>query len=384
MSYLKVTKLVLVWLISLSAPLFSFGQSSKAESLINELIKNYEAVGLSVAVVKKGEIVYRQAFGKKNRETEQLLSSDDLFRIASISKSFSATSFMQLVEAGKASLDYDISDLVGFKVRNPAYPDVIISMRMILSHTSSLNDSQGYFSLNAINPLKNPNWAKCYNDYPPGTAYRYCNLNYNLAGTVIEKLSVERFDHYVANHILKPLGLYGGYNVDELDTARFATLYEYRSDSKSFVSSSAAYASRKAVIDQYVFGYSTPVFSPTGGMKISAPDLASYMIMHMNAGKYQGKKIISKKSAKQMQKPVNAEAGYGLALQRTGKLIPGEQLVGHTGSAYGLYSMMFFDPKKKFGIVAITNGCIPQQSNGFVDFLAAVTNVLYTEIILTP
>ena len=78
------------------------------------------------------------------------------FRIASISKSFSATSIMQLVEAKKLSLDDDVSKLVGFKVRNPRFPKTVITLRMILSHRSSINDSQGYFTLDAINPAKNP------------------------------------------------------------------------------------------------------------------------------------------------------------------------------------------------------------------------------------
>ncbi len=88
---------------------------------------------------------------------------------------------------------------------------------MVLSHRSGINDSQGYFTLDAINPAKNPDWAKCYNDYEPGKGYRYCNLNYNMVGTIIEKISGERFDQYVKHHILDPLGLYGGYCVDSLD-----------------------------------------------------------------------------------------------------------------------------------------------------------------------
>ena len=88
-------------------------------------------------------------------------------------------------------------------------------------------------------------------------------------------------------------------------------------------------------------GYSTPIFSPTGGMKISAPDLAAYMIMHMNQGKYKGKKIISKESARQMQTKLSDKEGYGLALLKTDKLIAGKTMTGHTGSAYGLYSAMF-------------------------------------------
>ena len=365
----------------ISCSLSVFAQNEKAEADLRDIMKKLDVVGLSVAVVKKGEIIYANSFGLKNIETKAPLSNTDIFRIASISKSFSATSIMQLIEAGKLSLDDDFSDLVGFKIRNPKFPDKVITLRMIMSHTSSINDSQGYFTLDAINPSKNPDWAKCYSDYAPGSGYDYCNLNYNMVGTVIEKLSTERFDNYVKNHILNPLGLYAGYNVDSLDASRFATLHEYDATTKTFKPSPAAYNPRREEIRNYNMGYSTPIFSPTGGMKISATDLAKYMSMHMNMGKYQGKRIISKKSAKLMQTKIADEEGYALALTNLDDLIPGKKMVGHTGSAYGLYSAMFFHPKEKFGIVVITNGCNPTYTNGINNVLRAGVNSLYENFI---
>lgn len=270
-----------------------------------------------------------------------------------------------------------MSNLVGIKIRNPKFPDKVITLRMILSHRSSINDSQGYFSLDFINPDKNANWAKCYNDYEPGSKYMYCNLNYNMAGTILERVSGERFDQYVKHHILDPLGLYGGYCVDSLDQTRFATIYEYNADSAKFIPSPGAYASRSTEIANYTMGYSTPVFSPTGGMKISATDLAKYMMMHMNLGKYEGKRIIRKKSARTMQTAVVEKDGYGLAIMTRDTLISGHLLKGHTGSAYGLYSSMFFSPKKKFGMVAITNGYYSTTPGG----LRVIMNCLYNSLI---
>ena len=91
---------------------------------------------------------------------------------------------------------------------------------------------------------------------------------------------------------------------------------------------------------------------------------------------------MKKKSARTRQKPVSdGEGGYGLAIMTTDKMIPGKLLKGHTGSAYGLYSMLFFDPHDKFGIVAITNGCNPVYESGFNLSLKSVVNVLYEEMI---
>jgi len=381
MSYSCSLKVAGILFLFLLTALQSIGQQENAEACISDMIQKNEAVGMSVAVVKKGKIIYTQSFGLKDIDANTPLTNDGIFRIASISKSFSATSIMQLVEQKKLSLDDDISNLVGFKIRNPAFPSTVITLQMVLSHRSSINDSQGYFTLDAINPDKNADWVKCYNTYEPGTGYMYCNLNYNMVGTIIEKFSGERFDQYVKHHVLDPLGLYGGYCVDSLDSSKFVTLYEYNVDSNKYYASPAAYAPRREEIARYVMGYSTPVFSPTGGMKISATGLAQYMIMHMQQGRYKGKKIISKKSSRQMQAKISAKEGYGFAILTSDKLISGKTMRGHTGSAYGLYSSMFFHPKEKWGMVVISNGCLPDYSDGFNTVIRKAVNCLYENFI---
>lgn len=359
-----------------------FSQSEKATKSIQELMRESSVVGMSVAVVKNNKIIYTHSFGQKNVEQNIPLTDDCIFRIASISKSFSATSIMQLVESKKLSLSDDASKLMGFSIRNPTYPATVITLKMLLSHQSSINDSQGYFSLDSINPSINPNWKKCYNDYEPGKGYEYCNLNFNMVGSIIEKVSGERFDLYVKRHILDPLKLYGGYCVDSLDRSRFATIYDYNVGSSRFYESPNAYATRSMEIANYVMGYTTPIFSPTGGMKISATDLAKYMLMHSNFGKYGGTRIISKNSAREMQTKLSEEEGYGLALETTEKMIPGKVLKGHTGSAYGLFSAMFFHPKEKFGIVVISNGCDPVHTGLYNIVIKKAVNALYESLIL--
>jgi len=355
-------------------------QTKGFEQEIEKMIQDNKAMGLSVAVVKHHKIIYSKSFGWKDKEAQEPLKEDHIFRIASISKSFSATSILQLVEAKKISLEDDVSNLIGFKVRNPKFPEMVITLRMLLSHLSSINDSEGYFSLDFINPAKNPNWAKCYSDYEPGKGYRYCNLNFNMVGTIIERVSGERFDQYVKHHVLDPLGLYGGYCVDSLDRNRFATIYEYGNNGQ-YTAAPAAYASRSEELQKYVRGYSTPIFSPTGGMKISAKDLAQYMIMHSRMGKYKGKRILSRSSAAEMQTPLSSDENYGLAIETTDKMIPGKSMKGHTGVAYGLFSAMYFHTKEKFGIVVISNGCDPQYEEGYNAVIRKTINSLYKGLI---
>lgn len=316
-------------------------------------------VGISAVVVKDNKIYYNNNYGVKDLETGEPIDDETMFRIASISKSFTATSMMQMIEQGKVSLKDDVSDLVGIPIRNPKYPDVPITLEMLMSHTSSLSDHQGYYTLDGVNPETNPDYALAYRDFAPGEEYRYTNLNFSLSGTILERISGERFDQYVVHHILDPLGLYGGYCVDSLDASRFAQLYAWDNEEGKFVKEPEAYNPRSEIISNYKFGYDTPVFSPTGGMKITALDLARYMIMHMNYGysPLADVRIISEESSRDMQTERSEYEHYGLALHQDATLTgDGTVLEGHTGGAYGLAAGMFFNPEEKYGFVVISSG----------------------------
>ena len=111
------------WLLSICLFLLicinGISQPDQAEAGIKTIMEQSKVMGLSVAVVKKGKIIYTHSCGFKNLESKEPLTDECLFRIASISKSFSATSIMQLIEQKKLNLSTDMSDLVGFKIRNP-------------------------------------------------------------------------------------------------------------------------------------------------------------------------------------------------------------------------------------------------------------------------
>ena len=363
-------------------------QNKEIEDGIAKIMQDLKVVGLGVAVVVNGEIIYSNSWGYKNLENKTPLKEDDIFRIASISKSFTATSILQLVEQGKINLNDDISNLVGFTVRNPKYPDVIITPYMLLSHTSSLNDSQGYFSLKSIDPSKNPNFAKAYNDYRPGSKYEYCNLNYNMMGTILERVSEVRFDRYVVKNILNPLGVYGGYWVDGLDKSKFVTLYQPNKEGV-MTAQPEAYAPRRDEISHYEFGYSTPIFSPTGGMKTSPKGLARVMSMHMGLGTTKdGVKILKPESSLLMQSRLTntfefpgGDGFYGFAIETTNSLIPGKTMIGHTGGAYGVFTSMFWNKERTFGIVVMTNGCAYEREHGFMAIHYRVDNCLYNNLI---
>lgn len=362
---------------------------------IETIMKDLDVIGLGVAVVRGNEIIYKNSWGLKDRERNIPLSNDDLFRIASISKSFTATSILQLAEKGFIDLNADVSDLVGFKVRNPYFPEVVITPYMLLSHTSSLNDKQGYFSMDILNPATNPDWAKCYCEYRPGTRYRYCNMNYNTLGTILERVSRIRFDQYVVGNVLKPLGIdYGGYWVESLDSTKLVTLYE-KDSTGTWQPQPEAYAPRREDIANYKMGYSAPIFSPTGGMKLNPEGLAKVMQMHMGLGTSpNGVKILSAESSLLMQSrfteipdtaPGLNPAFYGFALWNNRDLIEGKTMVGHTGGAWGALTLMTWNKERTWGVVVMTNGCIEQEGEekekGFQCVFYRVANCLYQNLI---
>ena len=375
----------LAMLLMTSCSSFPEQQTSKA---ITDVMDEFQTVGISVAVVKDGKIVYNKSFGYKDLATKTPLGNDDIMRIASISKSFTATSLLQLVDKGVISLDDDVSDLIGFKIRNPHHPEVPITLKMVLSHTASIKDKEDYFTLDHLNPAVYGDCVESYFEYKPGEGYNYSNMGLNLAGTILEKVSGVRFDDYVRDNVIHKLGLYGGHNIDSLDASKFARIYNRRGD--EYVESEGAYRSRSEDMANYVFGYSSPLFSPTGGVKISAHDLAVYMMMHMNYGEYNGIRIISEESAKTMQTPVwmirkEGEEQYALCLREFVDYIddekyntPGHYPIGHTGGAYGLNSIMIWSPADGWGIVAMTNGFTAVKGKVF---LQSLTNAIYNACI---
>lgn len=382
MNLSKTIKAFFVALFAIAIVSCSTSPEKRADQELNKILKQFNAVGIGAAVVKDGRLIYNQSVGYKNLENKIPLKNEDIFRIASISKSFTATGIMQLVDQKKLSLDDDISDLIGFKIRNPYFPEKVITLRMIMSHTSSMSDAGGYFSLDPINPAVTSDNSKSFNNYEPGTKYEYCNLGYNLTGSILEKVSGVRFDKYVKANIIEKLGLYGGHNVNLLKPELLVSLYDY-TDSLGFINNDAeAYEKREEKIANYTMGYSAPIFSPTGGVKISPKDLAKYMIMHINYGTANGETIISKESSQAMQEDIwKGEEGsdeyYGLALRSLEGWVEGKKLKGHTGSAYGVNSIMIFSPEEGWGIVAMTNGCNYGLQKESREFLKSSVSALY-------
>ena len=165
---------------------------------------NVEQVsGLGVIVFKDGRIVYKNFLGKRELVKGLPVERTTRLRVASLTKMFTMFGIMQLVEAEAIDLDEDVSKYLGFVLRNPNFPDEKITVRMLASHTSTLRDGNSY-SLAPNYSLEEffKEGGAAYEDgghfgHEDKHYFKYCNLNYGVLGTIIERVSGKRFDVYM-------------------------------------------------------------------------------------------------------------------------------------------------------------------------------------------
>jgi CubicO group peptidase (beta-lactamase class C family) len=364
-----------------------------------------QLASLSVLAVRDGKPVYEQQFGQRFLATSELpgmpANSRTLYRMASISKMMTTLGLMMLVEEGKLALDTDIGDYLGYPLRNPHFPERALTLRSLLTHTSSLRDDAGY-SFSADKSLKSfllpgeslygkgQMWAS---NAAPGDYFTYSNLGWGVIGTIMERVTGERFDRLMRRLLLAPMGLHGGYNPSEFspeDLSNVATLYRRRTTDTEVWNVNGPWIpqvddysvrppARPVAIDRYVIGTNATPFSPTGGLRMSAADIGKVMLMLINDGMHEGRKMLKPATLARMftrQWTYDGRGGNGdtdkglfncwaLGNQQfpdrpgTGmQLVEGGGFsgVGHLGEAYGLMSVFVVDLAKKNGMVLLIGG----------------------------
>jgi CubicO group peptidase (beta-lactamase class C family) len=322
------------------------------------------------------------ASGFADRARGRRLTIKDPARIASISKLVVALGVMRLVEQRRLDLDRDVSDYLGWRLRNPAFPDRPITLRLLLSHRSSLRDEVDYvvpYGTMLQSVLGNP--AAFDDAHPPGTFFRYSNLNFPVIASVMERATGERFDRLMARLVLVPLALDACFNwtsCSDAAIARAAVLYApdgsaVRDDLGGRRPECPVLAPNGCDLSGYVPGSNGALFSPQGGLRISVRDLAAIGRMLLA----RGGSFLSAASIETLVTPAwrfdgsNADTdsgffcAYGLAVQslptaREGcnddLFGHGRAMIGHAGDAYGLRSGLWVDPARGVGIAYFATG----------------------------
>jgi CubicO group peptidase (beta-lactamase class C family) len=363
-------------------------QDSKTLSrMLDSIAESHSIVGLSVAIVRPESLLFSYAHGQAQLGRAAAMTDTTYVRIASVSKVLTAVALLQLHEKGKFKLDDDVSKALGFTFRNPYFPDVPITYRHLLQHTSSLlSDEQQpvpYYVLwrdpaVALQDVLSKN-GKRYHDSvyyalwakeAPGTKFAYSNLGYALLGTLVEIHSGERFDQYCKTHIFKPLGLACSFNLQDIPPEKLA--YPYRLIDGKWTAQTDS-ASKPFALDSYAVGSNALLFSPQGGLRISTRELATLAQVFLNRGKLRETQILSEGQLLQMEKD-SLKTGnpafqkYAIGLHHTNNVLKGIEMTGHPGQAYGLLSGWYYTRQHGIGIaVIITGGLYKETGEEFYD-----------------
>lgn len=372
------------------------------DAFILEEMKKSQIVGISAAFIKDNRVVWANGYGWADLEKGRPADAGTIYRIASISKTITATALMQLWELGLFRLDSDISDYLGYPVRNPHYPDDKITFHMLLTHTSSILDTGGYAAaLSSSEPpllrdLLVPG-SKAYNGltwgkYRPGTRFNYSNFGAGIMGALVEILSGERFDRYAVNHIFKPLGMDAGYAASDIvNYQKIAVLYEAGGNNRFYPACDYYPEDKKPTRRAYRLPLGNYYIGPAGAVRTSVLDLAKYMIAHMNAGVYGGVRILRRDTVDLMHQI--HWFGFGLEgfFRQMGLIfhitdaLAGRRLTGHAGEACGLISDMYYDRDGINGVIFMTNGGYYRfLPCGFASIEKTVINRIYTRFAGPP
>jgi D-alanyl-D-alanine carboxypeptidase len=189
------------------------GVSSETIAAIDKIVRDdidkKKVAAYSVAIVKDGNLALARGYGWADLENDVPASAETVYRLGSITKQFTALAIMQLVEQNKLSLDDELTKFL------PDYPSAghKVTVRHLLNHTSGIPSytNQKEFVPQSRRDLSHDELLAIFKDKPfdfePGAKWRYNNSGYYLLGMIIEKVSGEKYDRYLADHIFQPLGM---------------------------------------------------------------------------------------------------------------------------------------------------------------------------------
>ncbi|WP_051217613.1 serine hydrolase domain-containing protein [Paenibacillus assamensis] len=307
------------------------------------------ATGAVVTVVNGGEVLLNEGYGYSDKETKQKVDpKETLFYIGSVSKVFTATAVLQLVEQGKIELHADITKYLGdMNIKNETGSPVTV--KDLLTHTSGVEhadtgfsidaelDSNKYFSMK--DELRNNTFRIIKK---PGTVYTYDNFASQLQGYIVEQVTGQKFEDYAQEHLFDVLDMENSSFVLEKDKAdQLAGSYDWKGKK----------------LKPAVF---KPTVMPEGSMSSTGKDMANYMLAVLNGGVFEGKRFLSKDSLMKMLTPqvsIHTDVPnmtYGFEFY-THHEFNGHKFVVKSGYIPGFVSKIAFLLDKKVGVFISSN-----------------------------
>jgi CubicO group peptidase (beta-lactamase class C family) len=323
---------------------------------IRELMDVARVPGLAFAVTRGNEVDWVSALGDANHHKRRRATPDTPFMLASVAKTVTGVAGMQAVEDGLVDLDGDVNDVLPWSVRNPDHPAVPITLRHLLTHSSSMRDDWsvlnrfyvrgdspvplGGFLRRCLTPAGDLS-GRWFTSARPGRSYRYCNQAVALAGFVVEAASGIGFDTWCDDRIFGPLRM-GGTSWDLAGLRREKVAMPSRWDGPDGFSAYGHY------------GY--PDY-PDGQLRSSARSLARFLAAFVGFGRSEhGVRILDRDLAEEMRRRQVPDLAYGQGLIWYRIEMRGRTVLGHTGGDAGASTRMFFRPRDRRGSLVLANG----------------------------
>ena len=316
-----------------------FGQ---LEKVVLEELKETNTPGATVAIVSGNQVVYIKAFGVSNVETRTPMTPEMLFRIGSTTKMFTATALVTLAEEGKLKLDEPIGRHVDGL--NPKIAG--LTAHQLLTHTAGIIDDAPMYGDHDDSAMGRTirSWKPDQLFTEPEKIISYSNPGYWLAGFVAESISKKPFADHMSESIFKPLGMTS-------TTFRPTTAMTY----PLAQGHNAAGKSAPTVVRPFADNAAS---WPAGSMFTNVLDLSRFIIAFLNAGKLEGKQVLSpqviaKLSIPRVSIPSQPDAKYGYGLMFSN--YRGVRVIEHGGSRSGYGSVIKMAPDQRFAVIVLGN-----------------------------
>jgi CubicO group peptidase (beta-lactamase class C family) len=307
-----------------TAPLTKADVESWLDGLIPNAIDRGDIAGGVIVVVKDGQVLAEKGYGYSDVAKKTPVDPEQtLFRPGSISKTFTATAVMQLVEQGKLGLDVDVNQYLDFKI--PPREGQPITLRNIMTHTTGFEETLKGLMGSAI-PLPLGDYLKAWipeRVFPPGKIPAYSNYASALAGYIVQRVSGEPFADYAQNHILTPLGMTHSSFQQPLPQALLSQM------SQGYMTASGQ--------PSY---YEMVGVAPAGSLAATGADMGKYMIAHLQNGSYNGAQILKPETAIAMHaaQPKIYPALNAMALNFYEHSRNGHRVIAHNGGTQYFHS----------------------------------------------
>lgn len=378
--YLQAIALCLAAVILLTVPAAGRAAKDSLPETLDRIFRNHHTVGGAVIVARDGEIVYEHYYGYTSRTDREPVTEETYFRLASVTKLVTAIRVMQLAEEGVLDLDRDISDYLGYQVRNPYYRKVPITLRMLMTHTSSLDPHGGYQNtrrtlseLIAYDPCRKCNWY----DEKPGTVYRYSNFGAGVIGSLLEAVTGRTIQDTVEEGVFIPMDITAAYAPCLLpDPENVPVLY----NADGTVADSRDKSLGKEWEDDP--NPETHYRTNVGSLWMLPADLCRLGIMLCDGGTWNGERILEAGTVEEMtaeqkgKDGIRAGTPYGLCVQQEQSLLPDRTVYGHQGLSDGVLCNLYFEPETRLVVVVCSNGCHNQMDNR----VAHLTRKLFSQV----